>query len=60
MGFKQRKKGTKTSAFGSPGRINHDSTRFYASRLYEGLLKEQPAKYVENAICPKFLDKVFC
>jgi len=31
------KKGrTRTSPFGSPGRIAHDSSGFYASRLYEG------------------------
>jgi site-specific DNA-methyltransferase (adenine-specific) len=60
MGFNRRKTGTKTSAFGSPGRINHDSTPFYASRLYEGLPKEKIVKYVENSIPTKFLDKIFC
>ena len=54
------KRGTKTSSFGSPGRINHDSTRFYASRLYESLPKEEKGKYVENPIPPEFLDKIFC
>lgn len=54
------KKGTKTSAFGSPGRIGHDSTSFYASRLYEGLPKETVVKYVENPIPPEFLDRIFC
>lgn len=60
MGNNQRKRGTQTSSFGSPGRIGHDSTRFYASKLYEGLPKEQKVKYVENPIAPKFLDKIFC
>jgi len=60
MRFNRRKTGTKTSAFGSPGRINHDSTPFYASRLYEGLPKEKIVKYVENSIPAKFLDKIFC
>jgi len=60
MGFNRRKTGTKTSVFGSPGRINHDSTSFYASRLYEGLPKEKIVKYVENSIPAKFLDKIFC
>ncbi len=54
------KKGTKTSAFGSPGRINHDSTPFYTSRLYEELPKEQIIKYVENPVPSEFLDKIFC
>lgn len=56
----RRKRGTQTSSFGSPGRINHDSTPFYTSRLYEGLPKEQKIQYVENPIPPQFLDKIFC
>jgi len=60
MQVDQRKKGTKTSAFGSPGRIDHDSTPFYTSRLYEGLPKEKAVKYVENPIPPEFIDKIFC
>lgn len=59
MGF-QRRMGTKTSAFGSPGRINHDSTSFYTSRLYEGLPKEEIVKYIENPIPSMFLDRIFC
>ena len=54
------RKGTKTSAFGSPGRINHDSTAFYTSRLYEGLPKEEKGEYVENPVPAKFLNKIFC
>ncbi len=52
--------GTKTSAFGSPGRIAHDSSPFYASRLYEGLPEEEIIPYVENPIPPESLDRVFC
>lgn len=59
LGFNERKRGTKTSSFGSPGRINHDSTRFYASKLYESLPKEKEVEYVENPISPQFLDKIF-
>jgi len=55
-----RKKGTKTSSFGSPGRINHDSTPFYTSKLYKGLPKEQKVEYVENPVPSHFLDKIFC
>ena len=54
------KRRTKTSSFGSPGRINHDSTLFYSSRLYEGLPKEEKIKYVENPIPPNLLNKIFC
>jgi len=56
----KERKGTKTSSFGSPGRINHDSTRFYASKLYESLPKEERIKCIENPIPPEFIDKVFC
>ena len=56
----RRKRGTRTSSFGSPGRRNHDSTIFYSSKLYEGLPKEQKVKHVENHIPSKFLDKIFC
>jgi modification methylase len=31
---KSRRKRTRSSTFGSPGRISHDSRRFYSSRLY--------------------------
>jgi site-specific DNA-methyltransferase (adenine-specific) len=60
MKLTQKRKGTKTSSFGSPGRIGHDSTPFYTSRLYEGLPKEEVAEYVENSISSEFLDKIFC
>jgi site-specific DNA-methyltransferase (adenine-specific) len=56
----QRKKGTKTSTFGSPGRINHDSTNFYKSRLYEGQPKEESYEYIENTIPSQYLDQIFC
>jgi len=56
----RNRKGTKTSAFGSPGRIGHDSTPFYNSKLYETLPKEQKTEYVENIVSPEFIDRVFC
>ncbi len=60
MGNYKRKNGTKTSAFGSPGRINHDSTTFYMSKLYEELPKEEFVKYTENPIPSQYMDKIFC
>ncbi len=60
MKTEQKRKGTKTSSFGSPGRIGHDSSPFYTSRLYEGLPKEEEVKYSENPIPLEFLDKIFC
>jgi DNA modification methylase len=59
LGSKERQRGTKTSSFGSPGRINHDSTSFYASKLYNSLPAEKEVEYVENTISPQFLDKIF-
>lgn len=56
----QRKNGTKTSSFGTPGRINHDSSTFYNSRLYEGLIIEEKIKHVENEIPIDLLNKHFC
>ena len=59
-GYSERKRGTQTSSFGSPGRINHDSTAFYTSKLYEGLPTERRTEYIEVSIPPQFLDKIFC
>ncbi|MFQ6040356.1 MAG: DNA-methyltransferase [Candidatus Poribacteria bacterium] len=55
-----RRKGTQTSSFGAPGRIGHDSTPFYTSRLYEGLPAEKKVKYLENPVPSQFIDKIFC
>ena len=60
MKSNRRKKGTQTSSFGAPGRIGHDSTPFYKSRLYEGLPKEEKVEYIENPIPSQFADKIFC
>jgi len=56
----KRNAGTSTSSFGISGRINHDSTKFYNSRLYEGIDKEKKVKYVENGIPEEYLNKIFC
>lgn len=56
----QRKDGTKTSSFGTIGRINHDSSQFYNSRLYEGIISGEKIKYIENKIPNEFLNKHFC
>jgi len=56
----KRKGGTQTSSFGSPGRVSHDSSAFYNSRLYEGLAEEQKVDYAENPIKPEILDAILC
>jgi len=57
---KATRKGTKTSTFGSPGRVNHDSTAFYLSRMFEGLPKEEKVRYVENPVPSEVIDRIFC
>jgi len=58
--YNKRRSGTQTSAFGTPGRINHDSSKFYNSKLYEGLNNGKDVEYIENQIDPKNINKVFC
>lgn len=58
--FKNVKKGTKTSSFGTPGRINHDSTEFYNSRLYKGMDIPKNVKYIENVVPEDNLNKLYC
>ncbi len=56
---KRKKKGTRTSAFGAPGHISHDSSPFYNSRLYEGQNNNQEIEYIENEIPPERLDRIY-
>ncbi len=58
--YKPKRSGTETSSFGTPGRINHDSTKFYKSKLYEGLHDTKNVRYIENKIPKKNINKVFC
>ena len=43
-------RGTETSAFGAPSRRNHDSSRFYAGRLYEDQPGGRRVRYYENPL----------
>jgi DNA modification methylase len=57
----KQKGGTRTSSFGTPGRINHDSSEFYNSRLYKGQKRSQGGiKYQENKINPENLNQIYC
>lgn len=58
--YNKRKKGTETSSFGTPGRISHDSTKFYASRLYEDLNKDENVNYQETPVPPENINRIFC
>lgn len=56
----KRRKGSKTSDFGSPARIGHDSTEFYSRRLYETLPKEVTVEYTESPLPAHAVNRVFC
>jgi modification methylase len=55
-----KRKTTKTSAFGTPGRVGHDSSSFYAGKLYDNQLRGQDVPYIENPVLPASLDRIFC
>ena len=56
---KRKKKGTRTSTFGAPGRISHDSSPFYNSRLYEDQNERKEIEYSENPIPTDQLDRIY-
>lgn len=51
--------GTKTSAFGTSGRINHDSSIFYDSKLYKDFRILKNFENVENEIPKDKVNKIF-
>jgi modification methylase len=55
-----RKTKTQTSAFGSPGRVSHDSRAFYGKKLYAGLPREVEAPYLENDLPAAAKNAIFC
>jgi modification methylase len=59
-GKSRRKSGTETSAFGTQGRINHDASKFYESRLYDGLPKEIESDGSEHSLSQSSLNQLFC
>jgi site-specific DNA-methyltransferase (adenine-specific) len=52
------RKSTRTSSFGSPGRVGHDASAFYSARLYADQPKGQEEAYVENPIPAQRLDSI--
>ena len=52
------KKKTRTSAFGTPGRISHDASPFYASKLYSQVPPAEACEYIENPVPPEFLNTI--
>lgn len=61
MDGNNRRNGSQTSAFGSPSRANHDSSKFYNSRLYEGFPKgKENVDFHENLLPVDSIDRIFC
>jgi modification methylase len=56
----KKRPSTETSAFGTPGRISHDASRFYNSRLYADIEKTTDSPYHENPLSPTVHDRVLC
>ncbi|HLC04378.1 MAG TPA: site-specific DNA-methyltransferase [Anaerolineales bacterium] len=55
---KRKRKSTRTSAFGAPGRVSHNSSDFYSGRLYQDQFDPTPVEYIENAIPSETLDHI--
>ncbi|OQX21421.1 MAG: SAM-dependent methyltransferase [Candidatus Altiarchaeales archaeon A3] len=51
-------KGTETSAFGTNGRINHDSSKFYNSKLYSTLENKEVIDKTENKLPDELLNTI--
>ncbi|MBI2042976.1 site-specific DNA-methyltransferase [Candidatus Pacearchaeota archaeon] len=53
--------GTQTSSFGTSGRLNHDSSKFYNSKMYKEInLNGDKTFEKENFIPQKYVNKIFC
>jgi len=58
MGTIIRKSGTSTSAFGTSGRINHDSSKFYNSKLYTEFEENKILDKRENVLPPNLENRL--
>ena len=58
--MESRKGGTQTSAFGTTGRINHDASEFYGSKLYADQEIPEPDTWTENPIPLENLNRLYC
>ena len=55
-----QRQGTQTSAFGTTGRINHDASEFYRSKLYTDQQLPEPEIWTENPIPSENLNRLHC
>lgn len=51
---------TTTSGFGAPGRVSHDASHFYASRLYAGVETGASVDYLETPLPESIVDQLLC
>lgn len=52
------RKGTETSSFGTNGRINHNSEKFYNSKMYHELEKKEVTDVVDNVFPQELLNSI--
>ncbi|HNT41232.1 MAG TPA: site-specific DNA-methyltransferase [Tenuifilaceae bacterium] len=53
-----KRNGTETSAFGTKGRINHDSSKFYSSKLYSEINNNFIGDKAENQIPNEYENRI--
>ncbi|HNW99788.1 MAG TPA: site-specific DNA-methyltransferase [Candidatus Cloacimonadota bacterium] len=54
----KRQEGTATSSFGTSGRMNHDSSKFYNSKMYNTMQKKDEIDKTENLIPDDLLNTI--
>ncbi len=54
----KKRQGTESSSFGTNGRINHDSSKFYDSKLYKELNNHQKVSKVTNEFPQELLNTI--
>lgn len=56
--IRNTKSGSKTSSYGTVGRINHDSSTFYNTKLYAELINKEQNNYEENIFPEELFNKI--
>lgn len=59
-GIRGKRSRTETSSFGSSGRESHDASKFYKSRLYEGVEAGEGGSTAENEIPSVVTNRLYC
>jgi len=57
---RRSKRGTRTSDFGVSKRESHDSSSFYARRLYSEVEAQETVEYLERKIPENVVDRIHC